>query len=414
MEETLRQTDQTIHRLPATDLPVLSVAELDADPHGVFRRYRPTHPVVAHEKGGYLVLRYADVEHLSRNPRVISTETAFPEIQGVTEGPLFDGFRYGMLTANGAVHQRRRSPFTRTFAARLINEMRPAIRRSAEQLIDAWCADGQVEFIGNFAAPLPAQVISDLLGLKRADIPNFTKLVYEVTRFISFSIKPDEIPGVQAAEQQLQDYVERTLEERRRSPRGDFLSSFLAATDEAADMSPLEVLFQIVQLIVGGTDTTRVAIAVQVALLLQHHEQWTAVCHNPELIPNAVAEAMRFEPSVASAARMAAEDIELGGAVLPAGSFITLSTMSGMRDEQVYDRPDVFDIHRTGGPRLHPIFGGGAHRCIGEALARAELEETLGVLITRIPQLRLDQAPTITGHSGIRRIDAMRISWPTS
>jgi cytochrome P450 len=319
-----------------------------------------------------------------------------------------------MLTANGAVHQRRRSPFTRTFAARLINEMRPAIRRSAEQLIDAWCADGQVEFIGNFAAPLPAQVISDLLGLKRADIPNFTKLVYEVTRFISFSIKPDEIPGVQAAEQQLQDYVERTLEERRRSPRGDFLSSFLAATDEAADMSPLEVLFQIVQLIVGGTDTTRVAIAVQVALLLQHHEQWTAVCHNPELIPNAVAEAMRFEPSVASAARMAAEDIELGGAVLPAGSFITLSTMSGMRDEQVYDRPDVFDIHRTGGPRLHPIFGGGAHRCIGEALARAELEETLGVLITRIPQLRLDQAPTITGHSGIRRIDAMRISWPTS
>jgi cytochrome P450 len=413
MAEAIGLTDQAPHRAAAADLPILSVEELEADPHGVFRRYRSTHPVVAHEKGGYLVLRYADVERLTKDPRVCSTETVFPEMQAVTKGSLFDTFRYGMLTANGDVHRRRRSPFTRTFAARMISEMRPAIRHSAEELIDAWYADGQVEFIGNFAAQIPARVISDLLGLQRVDIPDFTKLVYDVTRFISFSIKQDEIPGAEAAAQQLEDYVERTLEERRRSPRDDFLSRFLATTDEAAEMSPLEVVFQILQLIIGGTDTTRVAIAVQVALLLKHHEQWTAVCHNPHLIPKAVAESMRYEPSVASAARIAAEDIEVDGTVLPAGGFITLSTMSGMRDERAYSRPDVFDIHQTRQQRLHPIFGGGAHRCIGEALARAELEETLGALTTRIPQLRLDQAPTITGHSGIRRIDAMRISWPT-
>lgn len=412
MAETVGLTDRALHPAAAADLPVLTVAELEADPHGVFRRYRSTHPVVAHEKGGYVVLRYADVERLTRDPRVCATETVFPEMQGVTEGSLFDAFLYGMLTANGDAHHRRRSPFTRTFAARMISEMRPGIRRSAEALINAWYPDGQVEFIGEFAAQIPARIISDLLGLPRADIPEFTKLVYEVTRFISFSIKQDEIPGVEAAAQQLQDYVEKTLEERRRSPRDDFLSTFLAAADEAAEMSPLEIVFQVLQLIIGGTDTTRVAIAVQVMLLLQHHGQWTAVCDNPGLIPNAVAEAMRFEPSVASAARTAAEDIEVDGTVLPAGGFVTLSTMSGMRDERAYDRPDIFDIHRTGQPRLHPIFGGGAHRCIGEALARAELEETLGVLTMRMPKLRLDQAPTITGHSGIRRIDAMRISWP--
>jgi cytochrome P450 len=411
MAQTVGLTDQAPHPAVAAALPVLSVEDLEADPHGIFRRYRSTHPVVGHEKGGYLVLRYDDVERLTKDPRARSTETSFPQMQGVTEGSLFDAFRYGMLTANDDVHQRRRSPFTRTFAARMISEMRPTIRRSAEELIDAWYGDGQVEFIGNFAAELPARVISDLLGLPRADIPDFTRLVYEVTRFISFSIKQDEIPGAEAASQQLQNYVGETLEERRRCPRDDFLSTFLAAADEAAAMSPLEVVFQILQLIVGGTDTTRVAMAVQVALLLQHHEQWTAVCHNPELIPHAVAESMRFEPSVASAARIAAEDIEVDGAVIPAGGFITLSTMSAMRDERAYDRPDVFDIQRTRQPRLHPIFGGGVHRCIGEALARAELEETLSMLITRIPQLRLDQAPTITGHSGIRRIGAMRISW---
>jgi cytochrome P450 len=120
---------------------------------------------------------------------------------------------------------------------------------------------------------------------------------------------------------------------------------------------------------------------------------------------------MRFEPSVASTSRVAAEDIEVGGAIIPAGTFVTLSIMSGMRDESAYDDPDVFDIRRVRRPRLHPVFGGGPHRCIGEMLARAELEESLAVLTARIPQLRLDQAPAITGHFGIRRVDTMRVSW---
>ena len=185
----------------------------------------------------------------------------------------------------------------------------------------------------------------------------------------------------------------------------------MAAADDAAEMSPIEIIFQIVQLIIGGTDTTRVALVMQVALLLQHAEQWMAVCRDPGLIPAAVEESMRFEPSVASVSRVAAEDIEVDSAIIPAGKFVTLSTMSGMRDERAYDDPDVFNIRRVHQPRLHPVFGGGPHRCIGEALARAELEESLAVLTARIPQLRLDQAPAIKGHSGIRRVDAMRVSW---
>lgn len=87
--------------------------------------------------------------------------------------------------------------------------------------------------------------------------------------------------------------------------------------------------------------------------------------------------------------------------------------MSALRDEDVYARPDVFDIRRVDQARLHPIFGAGAHRCLGEALARAELEESLAALVTRLPQLRLDQAPAIQGHSGVRRVATMRISWQT-
>jgi hypothetical protein len=392
-------------------LPVLRVADLDADPHGMFRRYRAAYPIVGHEMGGYLVLRHADIERLGNDPRTAATETMHPVMYGVTEGALFDLFEQGMLTANGAVHRRRRSPFSRSFAVRTMADLRPQIRRSSEELIESWYADGQVEFVGQFAAQLPARVIGDLLGLPGADIPTFTKLVYVVTRFLSGSILPDEIPESEAACQQLRDYVEKTLQDRRRAPRDDFLSDFLAKADAAGELSPLEITFQIVQLIVGGTDTTRVAIAVQLALLLQHREQWDAVCRDPSLIPGAVAEAIRFEPSVASFIRVTTENIEVGGAVLPAGQLFLLSAMSAARDEEAYERPDVFDIRRTDQPRLLPAFGAGAHRCIGEALARVELEESLAALAARIPHFQLDQAPAIKGHAGIRRVDTMRLSW---
>ena len=120
---------------------------------------------------------------------------------------------------------------------------------------------------------------------------------------------------------------------------------------------------------------------------------------------------MRFEPSVASFVRVTTEDIEVGGAVLPAGQFVILSTMSGARDKEAYECPDVFDVRQTDQPRLLPAFGAGAHRCIGEALARVELEGSLAAIAARIPHLHLDRAPAIKGHGGIRRVDTMRLSW---
>jgi cytochrome P450 family 103 len=410
MSDALVTTPEDRHA-SADGLPMLTVNELEADPHGVFRAYRTSHSVVRHEAGGYVVLRFADIERLSKDPRCQASGTAFPELQGLREGVLFDTFDYGMLTANGEVHRRRRSPFSRAFAHRTIAALRSNIRRGAEDLVDEWRGDGETELVEHFAAQLPARIISDLLGLPRQDIPAFTKLVYEVTRFFSFAVSEDELPRIEAAARQLKSYVVDTINDRRSRPREDFLSIFLAAADEAGEMSPIEIITQIIQLIVGGTDTTRVAIVMQAALLLQYPEQWAAVVRDPGLVPAAVAESLRFEPSVASTARVASQDIEVDGTVLPEGAFITLSTMSAMRDEAAYEHPDVFDIGRVKRPRTLPIFGSGVHRCIGEALAMAELEESLAVLTQRIPQLRLDRAPVITGATGIRRVDGMQVSW---
>src|ERR1700755_2634855 len=134
MTEVMGASDRSA--LAAVDLPVLNVADLDADPHGMFRRYRAAHPFVRHENGGYLVLRHADVERLGNDPRTAATETMHPAMYGVTEGALFDLFEQGMLTANDPIHRRRRSPFSRSFAVRTMADLRPHIRRSAEELIE--------------------------------------------------------------------------------------------------------------------------------------------------------------------------------------------------------------------------------------------------------------------------------------
>lgn len=145
------------------DLPPLTTGQTDADPHGVFRLWRAT-PVVAHEAGRYVVLCYINVERLRQDPRLRATEADFPRMLGIREGTLSDIFEQGMLTVSNEVHRRHRSSLFRTFAARTIAELRPGTRRAAEELIDAWYADGQVEFVGQSAAQIPACVIRALSG----------------------------------------------------------------------------------------------------------------------------------------------------------------------------------------------------------------------------------------------------------
>ena len=368
--------------------------------------------MIARENEGTIVIRAADVDALMRDGRVRQAETELLEHRGVTEGALFDLFRFGMVTSNGKEHRRRRSPFTRTFAASVIAALRPSIRQGAAALIDEWAGKTGVDLVSCYASLLPARVISAMLGLPAADIPYLTRLVYSVSRFLSFTFGPDDLARIQDDARELWDYVEVLLARRREAPGGDFLSTFLADAEAQGELSAVEVIVQVITLIIGGTDTTRLAMASQVSLLLEHRAQWDDVRADPGLARAAVAEALRFEPSVASLGRVTNEAILLDGVTVPAGCFLTLSTMSALRDETVYDRPDVFDIHRTDGRRVHQVFGGGAHRCLGEALTWAELEEGLCALTSRLPGLALAEVPPRpSGHMGIRRIGTMSVTW---
>lgn len=401
-------SEQTARPMPAD----VTTAELDEQPHEIFRRLRPITPLIRRQDGTYVAIRACDVERLITDPRTRQAETELPVSRGVTSGPLFAFFRHSMLFTNGPDHRRRRGPLSRTFAAKLISDLRPRIRAVADRLIDGVYARGEMGLLDDYCARIPACIISEILGIPAADIPHFTRWVYSMARSISPSFARDDVPEIEVAAQHLTAYVTGLLASRRRAPQEDFLTSYVKTLDEGGNLSAEEALSQIVTVILAGSDTTRAAMAIQVSLLLQHREQWDAVCQDAALIPGAVAESLRYEPSVGSVPRVTLEDIDIDGCVVPAGRFLSLSTMSAMRDPAVHVDPDRFDIRRAGEARRHLVFGNGSHRCLGEALAKAELEEGLAALVTRLPQLRIEgDPPTVQGHGGIRRVSNMQVSW---
>jgi cytochrome P450 len=392
--------------------PTLSIAQLDADPHGVFRRYRHVTPLLKRENAGYIAIRAADMEPLAFDPRTRQIETEQLALRGIYSGPLIDLWSNSMLFSNGGGHRRRRAPMSRAFAFKLIEEMRPRIRTAALHILQQHLQAGELDLLSDFAALIPARIIADILGIPATDVPHFTELVYSVSRSLSLSYARSEIQGMEESARQLMEYVDGLLGARGAALNNEFISSYQKTVTEAANLTAAEILSQIVTVIIAGSDTTRGAIAMQVSLLLQHREQWDTVCAEPALIPGAVSESLRYEPVVGSIPRFTLEEIEIDGYVVPRNSLLSLSTLSAMRDPGQYVDPDRFNIRRTDHPRRHLIFGLGVHRCLGEMLARAELEESLAALVSVLPQLELaGKPPTLQGHGGIRRIDGMRVQW---
>jgi cytochrome P450 len=405
--------DEVTQFMPLSEPPTISTAALDQDPHGIFRRHRILTPLIKRDDGCYVAILAEDVDRLATDPRTRQVETELLQPRGVTEGALFDFYKNSMLFSNGPDHRRRRAPLSKAFASRLIAELRPRMRAVAERLIDSVDVQGEMDFLEHFAAPLPARIISEILGLPETDVPRFTGWVYQLSRALSASFTREEVPEIDTAAAHLTAYVSELLASRRAAPRNDFLTTYAVAVEQEGNLSPIEILIQIVTVIIGGSDTTRTAMTMLTALLLQHRDQWDAVCQDTALIPGAVSEALRYEPSVGSIPRFTHEDIEVGGYVVPRDRVLSLSTLSAMRDPALYAEPDRFNIRRTDHPRRHLVFGAGAHRCLGEVLARAELEEGLAALVDRLPQLQVaGHPPTMFGHAGIRRVDGMRVSWP--
>jgi cytochrome P450 len=265
------------------------------------------------------------------------------------------------------------------------------------------------DFVDCMAARVPAEMIAAILGLPQADCQYFAPLVYGTSRAFSPIYPLGDHQVIERATQELYDYVSSQMRARIVAPRDDLLSALVADWRASPEASFDGLVFQVMGLLIGGSDTTRSGFAMLVALLLQRPLDWVVLSRNSSLIPGAVAECMRYEPPVASIPRVTTAPILIDGIEIPAGAFLRLSTMSAMRDPALYANPNRFDIRRTDHPRLHMVFGHGPHRCIGEILAKIEMEECLAAVLHAAPGIELVEPPHMIGFGGIRQITPMQV-----
>lgn len=398
------------------DIPVLDwdLQDPQTSSYDLFRELREKTPLVKVPMGMgsmVLALRARMVDDIVSPENTRQLETEMKMMQGIFDGPIFDFIAQVMLFANGEAHQRRRQPVARTFAFKLMEAMRPKAAAVAAEIINEHLGKGPFDYLKDFAAQIPARIIADILGIPRADLPVFLKWISDTAESIGF-VDVARRADIEKSLVEFNAYVDKLLADRRANPRGDFLSDYVAATAASGDMTEGEIRAQVVGLILAGSDTTRNSMCMSLYQLLQHPDQWQALCADPDgLKKKASEEGLRFEPVVSGIPRVTTKDMEIEGYVIPAGAILAVSILSVLRDPEVYAEPETFNIHRTDQQRWHLAFGAGAHRCAGEALARVELEETLAAIARLAPNTRIVGAAPRLNPGAIRTVDQMQVEF---
>jgi cytochrome P450 len=384
-------------------IPVVEMAELLAEPHAVMGRLRETDGLMRTDPRRVGVLRFDDVQRLAAAPGVLQIPGAsYADVMGIPPGAVRDFLAASMLMSNGEDHARRRGAFARTFAHPAIKARRAEVRAVADAIVADLPRGAPFDLHVAASSRLPAEIIAAILGLSADDSRGFREQVYTLSRCLAPPYDPAGHAAVEAAARALHDFVARELDARRMAPRDDLLSRLVA--DEGARALEEEALVhQVVTLILAGSDTTRSAFTIVVGLLLQDRGRWERVRADRGLIPAAIDEALRIEPPIGTMPRFLPAPLEVAGTEVAGGQMLALMTIAAMRDPARFGGADRFDLDRPDRMRPHLVFGGGAHRCLGEMLARIELEEGLAALMDAAPGIEMLEAPKVLGYGGIRK-----------
>ena len=366
------------------------------DPYTELAKARRKEPVqrldmsgMPHEasKPVFMVHRYDDIVQVLRDHETFSS--------GIVVNIFGDVFgKRVMLGMDEPDHRRYRSLVSSAFLQRaLARRQDELVARVANELIDRFAERGRAELVREFTFPYPTQIIAGLLGLPRADHPQFQRWSISL---LSFTVNRER--GI-AASTALKEYFAPILAARRNEPRDDLISTLAQAEIDGEHLSDEEIYSFLRLLLPAGVETTYRSTGSLLFGLLSNPEQLDAVRSDRSLIPQAIEEAVRWEAPLLVITRVATRDTELAGVPIPAGSAVMPMLGSANRDEDRYPDPDRFDIFRT--PKPHISFGHGVHVCLGMHLARLEMRVALELLLDRLPNLRLDpegEDPHIRGQ----------------
>ena len=273
-----------------------------------------------------------------------------------------------ILSLEGEEHARLRRLVAGAFTPKQADRLRPFMREVIGGLVDAVAATGRCELVEDVCEPYPIPIICELLGAPKEDWKLFSNWATDIFRIFNNDLVND-MPLIDAASNELDEYVAAMIDDRRSRPADDLLSDLIAA-EEAGDRLSTEDLIGLAEaVLMAGTDTTRNQLACSVALFAQHPDQWAMLAERPELAHRAVEESMRYLGAVRGTARIASEDIEYRDVLFPKGTLVATSLAGANFDEDAWQEPDLFDItQERATPQM--TFGSGVHFCLGASLAR--------------------------------------------
>ncbi|OLE26878.1 MAG: cytochrome [Catenulispora sp. 13_1_20CM_3_70_7] len=307
-----------------------------------------------------------------------------------------------MLRMNPPEHSAMRKPVVSAFTPRAVKKLRDRVETITEELLDAMPSGGSIDLVESFASRVPIAIIFEMLGMPREDQERFLAWGEDMTPMLDVGISRRTYGRAMRSAQSLNDYLDLHIERLRREPGEDVLSNMVRSGD--LDHYALKANASI--LIGAGFETTANLIGHTVSLLLGHPEQLDRLREEPDLWPNAVEEALRYEPPVFITARSALADLDLEGVHLPQGSMVMLSLAGANRDPAVFTDPQRFDVARPNAGE-HLSFSNGVHACFGASLARMEATHAVRSLFERFPDMRpaapprLRQQLTFRGYSRV-------------
>ncbi|MEU1954481.1 cytochrome P450 [Nocardia rhamnosiphila] len=360
---------------------------LDMDP--LFTKLRREEPVCRVELPyggeGWLVTRYEDVKLVLADPRFSRAATVGREdLPRATPAPVRPD---SLLSMDPPEHSRLRKLVAKAFTGRRVAELRPRTRAIVDEKLTALeQAGAPADLVEGFALPLPVTVICEMLGVPPRDQHRFRDFSDAILSTTAYTREQ-----IESARDSLETYLVEVVAERRQRPTDDLLGALVAARDEEDRLSERELVNLGVGLLIAGHETTANQIANFTYVLLTQREYWELLRAEPELIPGAVEELLRYVQLGAGAGqpRVATEDVVLSGVTVRAGDSVFVNTQAANRDENVFDHPESLDLTRQRNP--HVAFGYGAHHCLGAQLARVELQVALEALLERFPSLRLSR-----------------------
>ncbi|ABH00967.1 cytochrome P450 CYP116 (plasmid) [Rhodococcus jostii RHA1] len=395
------------------------------DPYAVFTRARAEEPVFFSPSLGYWVVsRHEDVRQVFQDP-AFSASISITPLKELCPAAVDELVKAEMVMGPSLVNEdpplhtkRRRLIQKAMISPARIEAVTPRIRALTTSYIDGFVRRGHADLVADFAWEIPALVAFALMGVPDEDVERAKEFAGRLALFTWGYPSEEEQRKLAAGMGQYWIYAKEHVKRRLEDPTDDYISNLIAAWRKPGNEDLFDenyLVTTMMNFLFAGHETTTNATANGLRALLEHRDQWAALCADPSLVPGAVEEILRFSSSVVAWRREATEDTHIGDVPIPAQAKVLVLTGSANHDEEVFPEPERFDITRTNADE-HLAFGFGRHLCLGAPLARIEMGIFLEELTRRLPHMQLAEGQTFTysPNTSFRGPDHLFVGWDPS